>query len=75
MPGIFQDMESTSDELDLATFRTNIEGSYFVTKRALPLIFKSPDQAFEKSVIFVSSMAGWLENPEIGVGMVPVSNT
>jgi len=69
MPGIFQDPETLSDELDLLTLRTNIDGYFFVTKYALPLLFASSPN-FERTIVFVSSQAGYLTEPEPGNAML-----
>jgi len=70
MPGYA--MEEIDDELDEQTYRVNVEGMHFVTKRALPFLFKPQNEAdaFERGVIFVSSSASWLEEPEEGYGMI-----
>lgn len=68
MPGYGIGIEDLSDELDEATFRTNIDGYHFCTKYALPLLSKSKD--FDRTIIYVSSMAGWLSRPIGAVGMV-----
>lgn len=69
MPGFNMDPENVSDQMDIDTLRTNIDGYWFVTKRALPLLWKSP-AGFERTVVFVSSAAAWLEEPEPGFGMI-----
>lgn len=68
MPGIFEGMHALSDEMDKSTLRTNVEGYYFCTKYALPLLSKSKD--FDRTIVYVSSDAGWLTNPPIGLGML-----
>lgn len=57
MPGIFMDPLSLSDELDEASFKTNLLGAHFVTKHALPLLFASPGK-LQRTVVMVSSSAG-----------------
>lgn len=56
-----------SDELELLQLRTNIDGYFFMTKRALPLLFKSPS-GFERTIIFTSSDSSYLTNPVDGFG-------
>ena len=68
MPGY--GMETIDDQLDIDTFRINVEGVFMVTKKALPFMFASPNKDFERTVIFVSSSAGWLTEPEEGCGMI-----
>lgn len=49
-----------SDELDEASFKTNLLGAHFVTKHALPLLFASPAK-LQRTVVMVSSSAGEYE--------------
>jgi NAD(P)-dependent dehydrogenase (short-subunit alcohol dehydrogenase family) len=72
MPGLGQPVfgeMGVSDDDELKCFRTNVEGTHFVTKYALPLLLKSP-QGFERTVLFVSSSSGWLSEPEDANGML-----
>jgi len=72
MPGLGQPVfgeMGVSDDDELKCFRTNVEGTHFVTKYALPLLLKSP-QGFERTVLFVSSSSGWLSEPEEANGML-----
>jgi len=72
MPGLGQPVfgeMGVSDEDELKCFRTNVEGTHFMTKYALPLLLKSP-QGFERTVLFVSSSSGWLSEPEEANGML-----
>ena len=68
MPGY--GVESIDDQLDIDTLRINVEGALLVTKRALPLLFASPNKDFERTIVFVSSSAGYLTEPEEGYGMI-----
>lgn len=67
MPGFYQGIDKVSDELDLLTYRTNVEGYHFCTKYALPLLFKS--QNFDRTIVYVTAAAGWLTVPHT-LGMV-----
>jgi len=58
MIGFKLDPLTVSDELEEQQFRINLDAYHFVTKRALPLLFKAPD-GFERTVVFVTSGAGW----------------
>jgi len=72
MPGLGQPVfgeMGVSDDDELKCFRTNVEGTHFVTKHALPLLLASP-QGFERTVLFVSSSSGWLSEPEEANGML-----
>lgn len=72
MPGLSQPVfgeMGVSDDDELKCFRTNVEGTHFVTKYALPLLLCSP-QGFERTVLFVSSSSGWLSEPEEANGML-----
>lgn len=68
MIGYGEDPLKIDDELEELQFRINVDGYHFVTKKSLPLLFKSKD--FERTVLFVSSSAGWLTEPEEGNGML-----
>lgn len=73
MPGYTKLIDGVSDELDIATFRTNIEGYWWVTKYGLPLLFKSPGD-FERTIVFVSAVVGYPEFLD-PVGMIGYSVT
>jgi NAD(P)-dependent dehydrogenase (short-subunit alcohol dehydrogenase family) len=79
MPGLGQPVfgeMGVSDEDELKCFRTNVEGTHFVTKYALPLLLAAPqvthreEKGFERTVLFVSSSSGWLSEPEEANGML-----
>jgi len=74
MPGYMQPIFSVPDELEEQTFRINVEGYWFCVKYAMPLLLASPTD-FERTVVFVSGLAGALEKPVPGLGMLPYSAT
>lgn len=63
------DVTKVSDELDAAVFDINVAGAHFTTKYALPLLLRSPNK-IERTVVYVSSSAGFLTEPEEGNGML-----
>ena len=72
MPGFMQPVFGVDDELEEQTFRINVEGYWFCLKYAMPLLLASPTD-FERTVVFVSGLAGALEKPVPGLGMLPYS--
>lgn len=72
MPGFGMGIDQVSDELDLACLRVNVEGYYFMTKHLMRLLLVpcDTDGSFEKTVVFVSSSAAYLTEPEPGNGMI-----
>jgi len=73
MPGYGKLIEDVPDDQDLACFRTNVEGYWWVTKYGLPLLFKSPE-GFERTIIFVSAVVGYSDFLD-PVGMIGYSVT
>lgn len=71
MPSIFEDPTSTLDATDAMTVRINVEGTWLVTKHALPLLKEGAGPDFERTVVFMSSAASFLEEPEEANGMLP----
>src|SRR5690554_2353581 len=65
MIGIFKDPLQIPDELELQEFRTNLDGYHFVTKRALPLLFKSPS-GFDRTIVNVTSGAWYFDLNDTG---------
>lgn len=61
MIGMNQGIDDVSDDVVEATFRINVEGYYFCTKYALPLLSKS--QNFDRTVVYVSSAVGFMNLP------------
>lgn len=74
MPGFHQPILDCPDELEEATFRTNVEGYWWCVKYGLPLLLAAPTD-FERTVLFVSGLAGALEKPPPGLGMLVYSAT
>lgn len=60
---------TVDDELEEAAFAVNVSGTHFVTKYSLPLLLASPNK-LERTVVLVSSSAGFLTEPEEGNGML-----
>lgn len=69
MPGIFAEPTTVPDALEEACIDINVAAPIALTKRALPLLLKSPRPEL-RTVIFVSSSAGYLTEPEEGNGML-----
>lgn len=69
MPGIFAPIDTVPDELEEECFATNLVGAHFTVKYAVPLLLASPGK-LERTVVYLSSSAGFLTEPEVGNGML-----
>lgn len=74
MPGYMDPVFSVPDALEEATFRTNVEGYWWAVKYGMPLLLAAPAD-WQRTVLFVSGLAGALERPPPGLGMLVYSAT